>query len=156
MGKGVPDKNHCIRINLFHEGVFIACPFQYAHSDEKKIADIHFEGTPLRIGIKPLKNDSDVDLFVNFAYQNKWEVNLYVEHSSDEEDLNYVDFRTKVDENVVIKIVTTNDPFLNKLCADSPQFINFVDEPVNANVKTVVEDIENIDPEFNVKHGIVI
>nr|GEW84902.1 calcium/proton exchanger [Tanacetum cinerariifolium] len=104
-------------------------------------------GTPLRIDIKPLKNDSDVGLFVNFVYQNKWEVNLYVEHSgydaldirdqgetmandgnessdaycsSDEEDLNYVYFHTEVDDNVVIKTVTTNDPFLNKLCTDSP------------------------------------
>ncbi|GJV13255.1 hypothetical protein Tco_1354796 [Tanacetum coccineum] len=168
------------RVNLFHEGVFTVPHFQYAHSDEKQITDIHFEGTTLRIGIKPFKNDSDVDQFVNFAYQNKWEVNLYVEHSgydaldirdqgetmaddegnessdaycsSDEEDLSYVDFHTEVDDNVVIKTMTTNDPFLNKLCYDSGQFINFIDEPVNANVETVVEDTENIDHEFNVKN----
>ncbi|GJW79229.1 hypothetical protein Tco_0140911 [Tanacetum coccineum] len=34
--------------------------------------------------------------------------------SSDEEDVSYVDFHTEVDDNVVIKTVTTNDPFLNK------------------------------------------
>ncbi|GKC80605.1 hypothetical protein Tco_1131379, partial [Tanacetum coccineum] len=35
--------------------------------------------------------------------------------SSDDEDLGDVDFHTEVDDNVVIKIVTTNDPFLNKI-----------------------------------------
>nr|GEV50411.1 zinc finger, PMZ-type [Tanacetum cinerariifolium] len=33
---------------------------------------------------------------------------------SDDEDLSYVDFHTEVDDNVVIKTVTTNDPFINK------------------------------------------
>nr|GEW07691.1 hypothetical protein [Tanacetum cinerariifolium] len=123
--------------------------------------------------------DSDVDEFVNFGYQNKWQVNLYVEHSgydaldirdqketmaddgnessdayfsSDEEDLSYVDFHTEVDDNVIIKNVTTNDPFLNKLCPDSAYFLNVLDEPVFANDESVVEDSENIDPKFNVKN----
>ncbi|GKB68322.1 splicing factor [Tanacetum coccineum] len=74
--------------------------------------------------------------------------------SSDEEDLSYVDFHTELDDNVVINTVTTNDPFLNKLCGDSADFINLVDEHVNANIETVVEDTENIDPVFNVKEGI--
>ncbi|GJR50451.1 zf-CCHC domain-containing protein [Tanacetum coccineum] len=135
-------------------------------------------GTPLRIGIKPIQNDSDVDQFVNFAYKNKWQINLYVEHSgydvldirdqgetmaddgnessdaycsSDEEDLSYVDFHSELDDNVVINTVSTNDPFLNKLCGDNPEFINLVDETVNENVETVEEDTKNIDPVFNVK-----
>nr|GEV31798.1 hypothetical protein [Tanacetum cinerariifolium] len=74
--------------------------------------------------------------------------------SSDEEDLSYVDFHTELDDNVVINTVATNDPFLNKLCGDSVDFINLVDEHVNANVETVVEDTENIDLVFNVKEGI--
>nr|GEY12122.1 hypothetical protein [Tanacetum cinerariifolium] len=74
--------------------------------------------------------------------------------SSDEEDLSYVDFHTELDDNVVINTATTNDPFLNKLCGDSVDFINLVDEPVNENVETVVEDTENIDLVFNVKEGI--
>nr|GEZ00015.1 calcium/proton exchanger [Tanacetum cinerariifolium] len=74
--------------------------------------------------------------------------------SSDEEDLSYVDFHTEVDDNVIIKNVTTNDPFLNKLCPDSAHFLNVVDEPVFANDEIVVEDSENIDPKFNVKFGV--
>ncbi|GKC83675.1 hypothetical protein Tco_1139392 [Tanacetum coccineum] len=192
MGKRKPDKNSCITVNLFHGGVLTVPPFEYAHSDEKQITDVHFEGmsfvqfrkvirnlvqdpvaslyyckvdTALRIGIKPLKNDSDVDQFVIFAYQNKWEVNLYVEHngydaldirdqgetiaddednessdaycSSDDEDLCYVDFHTEVDDNVVIKTLSINDPFLSKLCSNSGQFSNFIDEPVNANIPAI-------------------
>nr|GEU66377.1 helicase [Tanacetum cinerariifolium] len=45
--------------------------------------------------------------------------------SSDEEDLSYVDFHTEVDDNVVTKTVTTNDPFLNKLCSDSGRCVRY-------------------------------
>nr|GEX34602.1 zinc finger, PMZ-type [Tanacetum cinerariifolium] len=81
MGKRVPEKNRCITVNLHHDGVFIVSRFEYAFGDEKQITDIHFEGTPLKFGIKIIKTDSDVDEFVNFSYRNKWQVNLYVEHS---------------------------------------------------------------------------
>ncbi|GKD80107.1 hypothetical protein Tco_1342728, partial [Tanacetum coccineum] len=181
MGKRVPEKNRCITVNLHNDGVFTVSPFEYAFGDEKQITDIHFEGmsyvqfreviaklvhgpvvtlyyckvgTPLKLGIKIIKTDSDVDEFVNFAYRNKWQVNLYVEHSGDEEDLSYVDFHTEVDDNVILKNVTTNDLFLNKLCPDSAYFLNVVDELVFANDETVVEDSENIDPKFNVKSGV--
>ncbi|GJW14054.1 hypothetical protein Tco_0018187 [Tanacetum coccineum] len=208
MGKRAPEKNRCITVNLHHEGVFTVSPFEYSLGDEKQITDIYFEGmsyvqfrkvivklvhgpvvtlyyckvgASLKLGIKIIKTDSDVDEFVNFGYRNKWQVNLYVKHSgyddfdirdreeimaddsnessdayysSDEEDLSYVDFHTEVDDNVIIKNVTTNDPFLNKLCPDSAQFLNVVDEPVFANDETVVEDSENIDPKFNVMSGV--
>nr|GEX18980.1 RNA-directed DNA polymerase, eukaryota [Tanacetum cinerariifolium] len=38
-------------------------------------------GTPLRAGITTLKNDDDIDDFVNLGYQNKWVVDLYVQHN---------------------------------------------------------------------------
>nr|GEY26789.1 zinc finger, PMZ-type [Tanacetum cinerariifolium]GEY32788.1 zinc finger, PMZ-type [Tanacetum cinerariifolium] len=181
MGKRVSEKNRCITVNLHHDGVFTVSPFEYAFGDEKQITDIHFEGTLLKLGIKIIKTISDVDEFVNFGYRNKWQVNLHVEHSgydaldikdqeetmaddgnessdayfsSDEEDLSYVDFHTEVDENVIIRNVTTNDPFLNKLCPNNAHFLNVLDEPVFENIETVVEDSENIDPKFNVKSGV--
>nr|GEW90502.1 zinc finger, PMZ-type [Tanacetum cinerariifolium] len=121
MGKRVPNKNRCITVNLFHDGVFTLPPFQYAHSDEKQITDIEFED--IRDQGETLANNG------NKSSDAYW--------SSDEEDLSYVDFHTVVNDNVVIKIVTTNDPFLNKLYDDSAQFINLVEEHVDANVKTV-------------------
>ncbi|GJS76092.1 hypothetical protein Tco_0725973 [Tanacetum coccineum] len=130
MDKRVPNKNRCITVNLFHKGVFIVPPFQYAHSDEKQITDIYFED--IRDQWETMANDGNES---SDAYC-----------SSDEEDLSYVDFHTEVDDNVVIKTVTTNDPFLNKLCDDN--------EHVNENVEIVVEDTKKIDLEFNVKQGI--
>ncbi|GJV57108.1 zinc finger, PMZ-type containing protein [Tanacetum coccineum] len=106
MGKKVPDKNRTITVNIFHDGVFTVRPFEYAVSNIKQITDIQFEGmsyvqfrdvirklihgpvaslyyckvgTPLRIGIKPIQNDSDVDQFVNFAYKNKWQIKFGVQ-----------------------------------------------------------------------------
>ncbi|GJR35066.1 zinc finger, PMZ-type containing protein [Tanacetum coccineum] len=156
-------------------------PFQYLNGDEKQIIDINFEGTPLRVGITALKNDANVDDFVNLDNQNKWVVDLYIEHngydtlnirdqaeimghdegnessdaycSSDDEDLGFVDFHTEVDDNLVIMTLTTNDPFMNKLCSNNGHFRGFIDEPMNANVERVVEDIKSINLEFNVKQG---
>ncbi|GKA42496.1 hypothetical protein Tco_0735156 [Tanacetum coccineum] len=146
MGERVPDKNRCITVNLFHDGVFTVRPFEYAVSDVKQITDIQFEEhsgydvLDIRDQGKTMANDGNES---SDAYC-----------SSDEEDLCYVDFHSELDDNVVINIVTTNDPFLNKLCGDNAEFINLVDEPVNANVETVEEDTENIDHVFNVKEGI--
>ncbi|GJZ10968.1 hypothetical protein Tco_0545727, partial [Tanacetum coccineum] len=136
-------------------------PFQYLNGDEKQIKNINFEGTPLIIGITTLKNDADVDAFVNLGYQNRWVVDLYVEHngydaldlrgqaktfvndegnessdaycSSDDEDLGFVYFHTEGDENVSIKTLTTNEPFLNKLCSNNGHFRGFIDEPSKEN-----------------------
>nr|GEY54989.1 calcium/proton exchanger [Tanacetum cinerariifolium] len=179
--KEYPEKNRCITVNLYHDGVFTVSPFEYAFGYEKQITDIHFEGTPLKFGIKIIKTDSDVDEFVSFGYRNKWQDNLYVEHSgydaldirdqeetmaddgnessdayfsSDEEDLSNVDFHREVDDNVIVQNVTTNDQFLNKLCLDSAHFLSVVDEPMFANDEKLVEDSENIDPKFNVKSGV--
>nr|GEX76153.1 hypothetical protein [Tanacetum cinerariifolium] len=83
MGKRAPEKSRCLTINLHHDGVFTVSPFEYSLGDEKQITDIHFEGTSLKLGIKIIKTDSDVDEFVIFGYRNKWQVNLYVEHSDE-------------------------------------------------------------------------
>nr|GEZ00049.1 zinc finger, PMZ-type [Tanacetum cinerariifolium] len=143
MGKRVPNKNRCITVNLFHDGVFTLPPFQYAHSDEKQITDIDFEGmsfvqlrgvirklvqgpvaslyyckvgTPLRIEHNGYDALDIRDQGETLANDGKKSSDAY--WSSDEEDLSYVDFHTVVNDNVVIKTVTTNDPFLNKLCDD--------------------------------------
>ncbi|GJV47829.1 hypothetical protein Tco_1438041 [Tanacetum coccineum] len=101
--------------------------------------------------------NSDVQDFVRVGYENKWFVDLYVEHfdydvmdfinkeanevlsggSSDEyyssieiEEFDEVDFHTKREENVVIKNLTTHDPFLNKLCGNNGMFRDYLDESV--------------------------
>ncbi|GJV55606.1 hypothetical protein Tco_1456611 [Tanacetum coccineum] len=100
-------------------------------------------GTTLALGIKELKYDKDVEDMLNDGYDNGNMIDLFVEHydydvmglinlepsleqniedsdcySSDdaEEQIDGVDFQTKADDCVVIKDITTSDPFLNKLC----------------------------------------
>ncbi|GJX10122.1 hypothetical protein Tco_0199981 [Tanacetum coccineum] len=162
---------------------FVAFHDIIKHLVHAPVASLYYckVGTLLRVCITSPKKDADIDDFVYLGYQNKWVVDLYVEHngydvldirdqakilvhdegnksgdaycSSDDEDLGFVNFHTKIDDNVVIKTLTTSDPFLNKLCSNNGHFRGFIDEPVNANVERVVEDTECIDPEFNVKQG---
>ncbi|GKE01719.1 zinc finger, PMZ-type containing protein [Tanacetum coccineum] len=149
MVKGKLNKNQVLTVNLKHDGFFTLDPFEYLNGDEKQITYINFKGmsfdafrdiirhlvhaivaslyyckvgTPLRLGITSLKNDADVNGFVNLGYANKWVVYLYVEHngydvfdirdqlenmvhnedneSSDDEELSFVDFHTEADNNV--------------------------------------------------------
>nr|GFA15926.1 splicing factor [Tanacetum cinerariifolium] len=112
-------------VNLHHDGIFTASPLRYLQGDLKQITDIDFEGmsfdvfrdiikhlvhgtvyrlcywpirTPLNVGIKELKKDSDVEDFVRVG-----------------------------GGNVVIKNLTTHDPYLNKLCGNNGMFRDYLD-----------------------------
>ena len=198
-------------VHLHHDGAFIPSPLRYVQGDEKQITDIDFEGmsfddlhevirhlvhgivfrlyycpirTPLNVGIKELKTDNDVKDFIRVGYENKWYVDLYVEHfnydvidflneeangvlssgssddeydSSDEcEEFDDVDFHTEGDENVVIKNLSTKDPFLNKMCSDSGMFVDYLDQTLPQTECEALDDPEsaNIDPSFKVKKGV--
>ncbi|GKD57941.1 hypothetical protein Tco_1291328, partial [Tanacetum coccineum] len=101
--------------------------------DENQITDMQFEGTPIRIehnGYDALDiRDQGETMAVDEGYESS-----VAYCSCDDEDLSYMDFHTEVDDNVVIKTMTTNDPFLNKLFSNSGPFSGFIYEPVNANV----------------------
>ena len=210
MTKHKPDKNRVFTVNLYHDGYFTIKPFDYLGGDIKQITDVRFEGmsfdqlfdlvkhlvhnplrrlyyckvgTPLRLGIKQIKNDDDVQAFLIVGYENKWVVDLYAEHmdddaldirdhaetnnvdlgnessdgycSSDEEDYGDVEFFTEGDDNVEIKVVTTKDPFLLKLCSNSGHYKGFIDEAVNEPAREVIDDPDNIDPKYRAKSGII-
>nr|GEX11462.1 hypothetical protein CTI12_AA176900 [Tanacetum cinerariifolium] len=170
MSKRVPEKNHCITVNLHHDGVFTVSSFEYEFGDENQITDIYFKGmsyVQFRKVIVKLVHGLVVTLYyckvdhsgydaLDIRDQEETIANDGNESSdayffSDEDDLSYFDFYTKVNDNVIIKNVTTNDPFLNQLCPNRAHFLNVLIEPVFANDEIVVEDSENIDPKFNVK-----
>ncbi|GJS89380.1 zinc finger, CCHC-type containing protein [Tanacetum coccineum] len=94
-------------VNLYHDGVFIERPFDYTNGDLKVIDDVDFEemlyvhmfdiirrvvlisptslffklvDEPL-VGLKPLKTDEDVGLFVKALYENGSIIDLYYEHN---------------------------------------------------------------------------
>ncbi|GKC70249.1 hypothetical protein Tco_1116132 [Tanacetum coccineum] len=110
MGKKNPDKNHCITVNLFHEGVFTVPPFQYAHSDQKQITSIHFEEHSGydALDIREQGETMDDD-------EGNESSNAYC--FSDEEDLSYVDFLTEVDDNVRITEKYRSLPKIERHCS---------------------------------------
>ncbi|GKC84870.1 hypothetical protein Tco_1140587 [Tanacetum coccineum] len=137
----------------------------------------------LKDRIKELKTDKYVEDFLRVGYENKWFVNLYTEHhdydmlefltiegnvnetpfessdeyySSDEvEEIDYVDFHTEGEENIVIKNLSTQDPFLNKLCSNHCSFSGFIVEPQPIDQEPIDDpDAASIDPLFKVKRGV--
>nr|GEY84927.1 zinc finger, PMZ-type [Tanacetum cinerariifolium] len=107
-------------------------------------------GKTLKQGLRPLQNGADVQEFLKAEYESKWVVDLYVEHhgydpmdyknsnakdyesfdssdaycSRDDEEVmrDYVDFYHEGEQDVVVKNITTNDPFLTKLCSNNGNF----------------------------------
>ncbi|GKA76126.1 hypothetical protein Tco_0782504 [Tanacetum coccineum] len=98
----------------------------------------------LDVGIKELKTDKDVEDFLRIGYKNKCDEY----YSSDGvEELDYVDFHTEGKENVVIKNLTTQDPFLNKLFSNHGSFRGLIDEPVHVDQEPIDDpDDASIDP----------
>ncbi|GKB83555.1 hypothetical protein Tco_0950450 [Tanacetum coccineum] len=153
---------------------FMGIPnFDQERRDERELKD----------GIKELKTDKDVEDFLRAGYENKWFVNLYTEHhdydvldfltidgnvnetpykssdeyySSDEvEEIDYADFHTEGEENVVIKNLSTQDSFLNKLCRNNGSFSGFIYEPQPVDQEPIDDpDAASIDPLFKVKRGV--
>ncbi|GJU87888.1 hypothetical protein Tco_1295434 [Tanacetum coccineum] len=140
-------------------------------------------GTTLALGIKELKYDKDVEDMLNDGYDNGNMIDLFVEHydydviglinlepsleqniensncySSDdaEEEIDDVDFQTEGDDSVVIKDITTSDPFLNKLCSIRALFRGSRQQKVS-DIDDIKEDLNNdqIDPLHKVKKGVV-
>ncbi|PWA41030.1 hypothetical protein CTI12_AA561450 [Artemisia annua] len=203
-------KDRVFTVNLHHDGAFVPSPLRYLEGDEKQITDIEFEGmsftdlrevikhyvhglvyrlyycplrTPLNVGIKEIKIDNDVQEFLRVGYNNKWYIDLYVEHfdydvmdfineeangilssgssdeyySSDEcEEFFDVDFHNEGEDNVVIKNLTTKDPFLNKMCPNSDMYVDYHDHSVPQAECEALDDPEadNIDLVFQVKKGV--
>ncbi|GJX27846.1 hypothetical protein Tco_0235925 [Tanacetum coccineum] len=104
-------------------------------------------GAKLSLGVRELKSTQDIADMLKVSYDNENEIDLYIEHfgydimelaelerneeqnhnsiessddeyygSDDCEGIENVDFQTE-GESVVIKNISTHDPFLNKLCS---------------------------------------
>ncbi|GJV26449.1 F-box domain containing protein [Tanacetum coccineum] len=101
----------------------------------------------LNLGLTELRSNQDIGDMLKVGYENGNAIDMYVEHfgydimemaqadrneeqnqnsiessdddynSSDCEEIENVDFQTEGDESVVIKDISTSDPFLNKLCS---------------------------------------
>nr|GEZ72418.1 splicing factor [Tanacetum cinerariifolium] len=100
-------------VNLHHDGIFIPSTLRYLQGDLKQITDIDFEGMSFDVFrdiIKPLVHG--------------------IVYSDEIKEFDDVDFYTEGEENIVIKNLTTHDPFLNKLCGNNGMFRDYLDESV--------------------------
>nr|GEY00359.1 hypothetical protein [Tanacetum cinerariifolium] len=140
-------------VNLHHDGIFIYNPIKYVYGELMQITDIDFEGmsfndfldvvshlvlgtvkrlyyclikSELKDGIMELKTDKDVEDFLRVGYENKCDE---YESSDEVKEIDYVDFHTEGVENLIIKNLSTQDPFLNKLYRNHGSFSGFIDEP---------------------------
>nr|GEY77878.1 calcium/proton exchanger [Tanacetum cinerariifolium] len=131
-------------------------------------------GKTVKQGLRRLENDADVQEFLKTGYESKWVVDLYVEHhgydpmdhknsndrdykspdssdaycsSDDEHVIDYVDFYHEGEHDVVVKNITTNDPFLIKLCCNNRKFRGFINEPIPVN-----EDLHIKDPDSSMRY----
>ncbi|GJT15983.1 calcium/proton exchanger [Tanacetum coccineum] len=78
-------------------------------------------------------------------------------HYSDDdlEQIENVDFHTEGDDSVVIKNITTQDPFLTKLCSARILFRGNVEYGVNEETPQVDPDDNQIDHVYKVKNGVL-
>nr|GEU71015.1 splicing factor [Tanacetum cinerariifolium] len=147
------DKDQVFTVNLHHDGIFSPSPLKYIQEE-----------------------------FLRLGYEKKWYIDLYMEHfdydvldfvneeangvissgssdeyySSDEcEEIKGVDFHTEGEENGVIKNLSTQEPFLNRLCTNSGLFRGFVDGTVPQTEGDALKDPDdaNIDPSCKAKKG---
>ncbi|GJT66034.1 calcium/proton exchanger [Tanacetum coccineum] len=112
-------------------------------------------GGKLNLGLRELRSNQDIGDMLKVGYENRNAIDMYVEHfgydimemaevdrneeqnqnsieysdddynSSDCEEIENVDFQTEGDESVVIKDISTSDPFLNKLCSASQNGVQY-------------------------------
>ncbi|GJV04025.1 zinc finger, CCHC-type containing protein [Tanacetum coccineum] len=178
-----PVRDKVFTVNLHHDGIFICNPIKYVYGELKQISDIDFEGmsfndfhdvvshfvlgtvkrlyycsikSELKDGIKKLKTDKDVEDFLKGnVNETPFESSDEYESSDEVEEIDYVDFHTEGEENVVIKNLSTQDPFLNKLCSNQGSFSGFIDEPQLVDQEPIDDpDAASIDPLYKVKRGV--
>ncbi|GJS59676.1 hypothetical protein Tco_0654460 [Tanacetum coccineum] len=140
-------KDKVFTVNLHHDEIFIANPI-------KTVKRLYYCSikSELKDRIKELKTDKYVEDFLRVGYENKWFVNLYTEHH----DYDMLEFLTiEGEENIVIKNLSTQDPFLNKLCSNHGSFSGFIDEPLTVDQEPIDDpDAASIDPLYKVMRDV--
>ncbi|GJV94336.1 hypothetical protein Tco_1545913, partial [Tanacetum coccineum] len=140
-------------------------------------------GVKLNLGLRELRSNQDIGDMLKVGYENGNAIDMYVEHfgydimemaevdrneeqnqnsiessdddynSSDCEEIENVDFQTEGDESVVIKDISTSDPFLNKLCSARIMFEGTT-EHIQTETPLVDPDENQIDVVNKVKSGV--
>ncbi|GJX78081.1 hypothetical protein Tco_0324892 [Tanacetum coccineum] len=138
-------KKDVFTVYFNYDGIFTSFPLKYSQGQMKELNDTNFDEN-LSLGVRDLNSTQDIADMLKVGYDNGNEIDMYVEHfgydimelaelerneeqnhnsieSSDDEyygiddceEIENVDFQTE-GKSVVIKNISTHDPFLNKLC----------------------------------------
>ncbi|GJX65490.1 hypothetical protein Tco_0299833 [Tanacetum coccineum] len=136
-------KKDVFTVYFNYDGIFTSFPLKYSQGQMKELNDTNFDEI---LGVRELKLTQDIADMLKVGYDNGNEIDMYVEHfgydimelaelerneeqnyniiksvddeyydNDDCEEIKNVDFQTK-GESVMIKNISTHDPFLNKLC----------------------------------------
>ncbi|GJW72193.1 hypothetical protein Tco_0129110 [Tanacetum coccineum] len=137
MAKGQPKKKKKAKKDLFniyfnYDGIFTCFPLKYNQGHMKELNDTNLHDMSYE-HLKEIALRNAIDMYVeHFGYdimemaevdRNKEQNQNSIESSDDDynssdcEEIDNVDFQTEGDESVVIKDISTSDPFLNKLCS---------------------------------------
>ncbi|GJZ39442.1 hypothetical protein Tco_0586005 [Tanacetum coccineum] len=107
MAKGQPKKKKARKdvftVNLHFDGIFTSWPLKYAQSQ-------------LTLGLREIKSTQDIAEMIKVGYESGNEIDMYVEHFG-YDIMELIKLETEGDESVVIKSISTHDPFLTKLCS---------------------------------------
>ncbi|GKB85256.1 hypothetical protein Tco_0957528 [Tanacetum coccineum] len=130
--------------------------------------------------IREIKSDQDIVDLLKVGYDNGFQIDMYLDHfgydimemveydrneelkktrikveldysDDDLEEIENVDFHTEGDDSVVIKNITTQDPFLTKLCSARILFRGNVEYGLNEKTPQVDPDDNQIDPVYKLK-----
>ncbi|GJY15940.1 ribonuclease H-like domain-containing protein [Tanacetum coccineum] len=124
-------KKDVFTVNLYYDGLFTSCPMIYFQGQCRVLTDTNFDEMTFVHLLEILKR------YVN---ENGFQIDMYLDLFGDvimEIDSN-VDFHTEGDDSVVIKNITTQDPFLTKLCSARILFKGNVEYGIY--FKEIIED----------------
>nr|GEX21653.1 agenet-like domain-containing protein [Tanacetum cinerariifolium]GEX88917.1 agenet-like domain-containing protein [Tanacetum cinerariifolium] len=122
-------KKDLFTIYFNYDGIFTCSLLKYNQGHTKELNDTNFHDMSYEhLKEIALKSNQEIGDMLKVGYENGNVIDMYVEHFGDCEEIENVDFQTEGDESVVIKYISTSDPFLNKLCSARIMFRVMVHE----------------------------
>ncbi|GJR99190.1 hypothetical protein Tco_0315699 [Tanacetum coccineum] len=148
-------KKDVLTVNFNYDGLFTSCPMIYFQGEMRVLTDMNFDEMSYEHLLEIVKS-YDIMEMVEFDRNEelrKNRIKAELECSDDDydysdddlEQIDNVDFHTKGDDSVVIKNISTQDPFLTKLCSYRVLFKGNVDSEVDQETLQVDPDDSQID-----------
>nr|GEX16555.1 hypothetical protein [Tanacetum cinerariifolium] len=136
-------KKDVFTVNLYYDGLFTSCSLIYFQGQCRVLTDTNFDEMTYVHLLEILKRNEELRKTRIKESESSDDDHHYSD--DDVEEIKNVDFHTEGDDNVVIKNITTQDPFLTKLCSARNLFRGNVEYGVNDETPQVDPDYIKID-----------